>query len=32
LATTLAQLTADISLGKGASFNSTSNFTSKTND
>jgi len=32
LATTLTLLTTDISRGKGASFNSTSNFTSKTND
>lgn len=29
---TLAKLTTDVSFGKGASFNSTSNFTSKTND
>jgi hypothetical protein len=32
LATTLTLLTTDIARGKGASFNSTSNFTSKTND
>ncbi len=32
LGITLAKLTTDISFGKGASFNSTSNFTSKTND